>query len=78
MDKKVQNSADKTAHLDQTTDWEQSVSLVISELGVSSFQKRNREQGLVPAIRPEAQLCNFKGFLATTVCKVLDKGDCQL
>lgn len=58
MDKKDQNSPDKSAHLDQTTDWEQSVSLVINELGVSSFP----EQGLVPALCPEAQLCILKLF----------------
>lgn len=68
MDKNVQSSADKSAILDQTTDWEQSVSLVINELGVSSFPKKG--WGTVPAIRPEAQLFHFKAFLATTVCKV--------
>ena len=37
MDKHFLNSTDKSSILDQTSDWEQSVSLVINELGVSSF-----------------------------------------
>lgn len=53
----------KRAILDQTTDWEQSVSLLINELGVSSFPVQGREQA--PGVKPEAQRCNTSQRFST-------------